>query len=420
MVLSRHIALYTPTLSGGGAERCMLSLARRFAEMGYRVDLVVNRKRGAYATQTGDGIRLVELKRYRRRWRLRGRLMAVQSQPSAFPAMALPVVLARKPIMDLNYLPALARYLRSTRPAGLVSALTQANLLSIWARAIAGTATRVVISEHTTISRRIKEEPSEHRQWRWRFLPGLLSQCYPAADAIVAVSRGVAEDLAATTGLEPAAIRTIYNPVVSAELYGKAREPLDHAWFTPGAPPVVMGIGKLVPGKDFQTLLRAFACLRKDSDARLMVLGEGQLRQQLLTFAATLGIESDIAFPGWVDNPYKYLARAGVFVSSSRYEGFSMVLAEAMACGCPVVSTDCPSGPREILDNGRHGALVPVGDVEALTGAMVQALERPASPESLRRRAASFSVQASAELYLDALFPMDRQWRPARMRAASG
>jgi glycosyltransferase involved in cell wall biosynthesis len=238
-------------------------------------------------------------------------------------------------------------------------------------------------------------------KWKRRYLPALLRRAYPMADAVVAVSDGVADHLARTTGLPRAAIRTIHNPVVGPDLPALAAEPVDHPWFRPGGPPVVLGVGRLVAQKDFPTLLRAFAAVRRRRPARLVILGEGTAaaRGALRSLAAELGCADDVDLLGFVANPFAYMARASAFALSSLHEGLPGVLIQAMACGCPVVSTDCPSGPAEILDGGRYGELVPVGDAEALGEVVLRALAAPPERDLLTARADLFSVDRAAARY---------------------
>ena len=240
------------------------------------------------------------------------------------------------------------------------------------------------------------------RTWKRRYLPGLLRHAYPMADAIVAVSDGVADRLARKTGLPRAAIRTVYNPVVVPELPALAAEPVAHPWFRPGGPPVVLGVGRLVEQKDFPTLLRAFALVRQRRPARLVILGDGpaEARRDLEAVAAGLGCAEDLDLPGFVANPFAYMARASVFALSSLHEGLPGALIQALACGCPVVSTDCPSGPSEILEHGRHGRLVPVGDHEALASAILACLDDPSGREERVARAAAFGLERAVDRYL--------------------
>lgn len=391
-----HFALFLPSLAGGGVARAMLHLAEAFVHRGYRVDLVLCRKTGPYVGHIPSGVRVVTLSQS---WQ--GRLWALAADYTGCGALLLPILLPYKSPPTVPFLPALVRYLRRARPTALLAAKTPANLAALWARRLAGVPTRVVISERTTLS----QEMRGTQKWRWRFIAPVVRRVYPWADAIVAVSHGVADDLAGIAKLPRDSIRPIYNPTVPPQIAEKARIPLDHPWFAPGAPPVILGVGRLEVQKDFPTLLRAFARVRAARPLRLIVLGEGRKRKELETLAVTLGVAADVALPGFVDNPYAYMARAAVFVLSSAWEGLSNVLIEALACGCPVVSTDCPSGSAEVLANGRYGPLVPVGDDAALARAIVTMLDTPPDRDLLRARAACFSIERAVEQYLEVLLP---------------
>jgi glycosyltransferase involved in cell wall biosynthesis len=196
-------------------------------------------------------------------------------------------------------------------------------------------------------------------------------------------------------------MRTVYNPVVTPELLAQAEAIAPHPWLQDGGPPVVLGVGRLVDQKGFATLLEAVARLRRERPLRLLVLGEGRRRGALERQARRLGLGADFALPGFAPNPFAYMARAGVFVLSSVYEGLPGVLIQALACGCPVVSTDCPDGPREILAGGEYGPLVPVGDAAALAAAIGRVLDAPPDRERLRRRGQAFGVEPAVLAYLE-------------------
>ncbi|MDN5851011.1 MAG: glycosyltransferase, partial [Nitrococcus sp.] len=287
----------------------MLRLAGEFAARGYTVDLLLQRRRGAYEEQLPSGVRVIELKRG---WKAWGRcFLAIKARPADCVRLALPVLLARKPMISLRYLPAFVGYLQRERPAALVSALFCANLLALWARELAGVPTRIVVSARNTISQTIESDirwPAPRR----RRLLGLIHYSYPLAEGIVAVSNGVADDLAAMTGIARASITTIYNPAVCADLVELAGGQLDHPWFAPAQPPVILGVGRLAAQKDFVTLIRAFAQLRAMQSARMIILGEGKQRPLLQREIQCLGLAEDVQLPGWVDNPYAYMARAAV------------------------------------------------------------------------------------------------------------
>jgi glycosyltransferase involved in cell wall biosynthesis len=337
--MSRRIALFMPSLNGGGAQRVMLTLADGFVRAGLATDLILTQATGEYRDQVPAGVRLVDLG-------------------------------ARR---SLAGLPALVRYLRREEPAALLSTVSHANLVALWARQLARVPTRVVVRESNTMS----DNSRGSARRRQRLVPSLARRFYPWADGIVAVSEGVARDLVRTTKLPADRIRVLPNPIVTPELTAMAREPLSHPWFAEGEPPVVLAVGRLAKQKDFPTLLRAFGIVRRLRPARLVILGEGTERTALESLAETIGVKAEVAVPGFVPNPFSYMARAGVFVLSSAWEGMPGVLIQALACGVPVVATDCESGPREVLKGGRYGRLVPVGDVEGLAAAITSTLEQP-------------------------------------------
>lgn len=363
---NEKIALFVPSLRGGGAERVMLNLACGLAERGFKVDLVLAKAEGPYLSEVAPGVRIVDFN-------------------------------ARRVLYSL---PQLMRYLRRERPTVMLSAQNYANIIAIWAKLFSGVKTRLVVAEHNNLGQSTKNAVS----LRAKLMPLLIRFFYPYTDAVVAVSQGVAEDLMALTKQPKEKVKVIYNPVVTPQLFAKAEETLNHQWFQSNEPPVILSIGRLTEQKDFPNLLRAFSIVRKKLPARLLILGEGEDRPKLASLIHELGLEGDAALPGFVENPYKYLKRAAVFVLSSRWEGLPTVLIEALACGTPVISTDCPSGPSEILEGGRWGRLVPVGDSEAMAQAIVQVLETPREQlPNVRERARDFEQKYAIDAYLQVL-----------------
>ncbi|NIR28092.1 MAG: glycosyltransferase [Gammaproteobacteria bacterium] len=397
---SRRVAVLVPSMDGGGAERSMFNLCRGLIARGHRVDMLVCRTEGNLNGQVPAGARFVAL---RRASTVRGRIAALRADPGALPVLARPMLLPWKSPWSLRYLPALARYLGESRPDVLLAGIPFFNLIALWARRRSGVDTRVVVTERSTLSVNIAIREG---QWRRRFLPPLLRRTYAWADAIVAVSNGVADDLARATRIPRERIRTVYNPVVTPDLHERAKAPLAHPWFAPGMPPVILGVGEFVESKDFPTLFRAFARVRRSRPARLVILGKGKPERHALVISEVerLGIGRDVDLPGWVDNPFAYMARASVFVLSSIYEGLPGVLIQALACGCPVVSTDCQSGPAEILSHGRYGRLVAVGDDEAMAQAISETLDAAPDRARLRARGAEFSIERVLDDSVNALF----------------
>ena len=371
------LAIFLPSLAGGGAERMMINLAAGALAEGVEVDLVCADARGPYLSQIPPGCRLVDLKASRM----------------------------------LSALPKLAIWLRRHRPTALLAAMDHANLVAIWARQLARVqpSVRLAVSVRSQLSVAAANEPS----LRGRTLPWLARQFYPWADSVIAVSEGVADDLVSCLGLSRAQIAVIPNPVVSDDIEALANESLDHPWFAPGAPPVLLAAGRLTTQKAFPTLLRAFARLVPERDLRLMILGEGPDRPALQAEINALGLGARVALAGFDPNPFRYLARARLFVLSSAWEGLPGVLIQAMACGTPVVSTDCPSGPREVLENGRLGPLVPVGDAEALAAAIGRTLDQPLPAATLKAGAAQYRLAPVSRRYLAALGLADRDDPPA-------
>jgi glycosyltransferase involved in cell wall biosynthesis len=399
------VALLFGSFRGGGVARTMLRAARGFLDRGYAVDLVVGRDRGDLKVEAPAQANTVVLSQASK---LTTRVRVLSADRAGFGTLARPVLFARKPPAKLRYLPDFVRYLRRARPDAVLAATAPFNLDAVWARRLAGLPCRIVVSEHNQLD----EDTVGDRRWRYDIPPTMLRHGYLQADAIVAVSDGVAEQLTRHAGIPRDRITTVYNPVVGPHLRELAALPVDDPWFAPGEPPVVLGIGMLKPQKDFATLIRAFARLRRQRPARLLILGdvrkgekESGHRNDLVRLAQDLGVGDDVRLAGFVDNPFAYLNRAGLFVLSSRWEGLPTVLIEALACGCPIVSTDCPSGPGEILEGGRYGPLVPVGDDAALAMAMQATLDRPADRDSLRQRAEIFSIDRAIHRYEALLFP---------------
>lgn len=311
--------------------------------------------------------------------------------------VSLEAVAASSQRQRLGYL---VEYLERRHPAIVLSAKTRDDEVALAAKRRIDGDTRFFLRPGTAMSERWRAKGKNSlRQWLER---RRLRRLFSRADGVIAVSRGVADDIAAITGIPMDRIQVIRNPNITPELEAMARAPTDHPWFGPNEPPVVMGMGGLRAQKDFSTLIMAFARVHRHLPCRLLILGQGRQHDRLAQLAADLGLADAVALPGFDPNPYRYLARSKLFVLSSRWEGSPNVLTEALALGVPVVATDCRSGPAEITKGGILGRLVPVGDVAAMAQAMEQTLSNPLAADVLRAGVDEYRMEKSARGYLNA------------------
>jgi glycosyltransferase involved in cell wall biosynthesis len=339
-------------LGEGGAERSSLRLANGLAGDGMPVTLFLMRKKGPMLAEVAPGVRVVDFSHLR----------------SAEIDYLMPVYTSMSAL--------LAKILLRAR----------------W---------QVILSQRNMFT--MDRGPI---QTRLRFLRCRL--LYPFASACVCISRGVADEMRTLGLMDEKKIRVIYNSAITDRLLTDMEEPASHPWFEDGARPVILGAGRLGDQKDFSTMIRAFALLRHKPAPRLVIFGEGKERPKLEKLVRELGLEDRVSLPGYVSNPYPYMKRAAVTAVTSRFEGFCLVVAEALACGCTVASTDCKSGPGEILDGGRYGYLARVGDAEDMARAMEQALSHPLPPEELKERALVFSDRRAVEEYKKLFRELDR------------
>lgn len=365
-----HLSFFLPPLIGAGGERVVLNLAKTLVEWDIKIDLVVpdvSGRHAAFSHTIPTKVNLVNLETPKTKTVYFKKLLKLKT------------------------------YLEQTNPDVLLANVDYVGVANA-ARAISKCSTKVVQVVHSNLSREFDTISGPGRlAKRW-----FARQFYPWSDGVIAVSKGVAADVAAMTGIAASDVKVIYNPVVTAELPAKAQEPVDHPWLALGEPPVILGAGRLMYQKDFPTLVRAFAKVRQQRPCRLIIVGgENNVRPELESLIGELDIRDDAALPGFAPNPYAYMAKASVFVLSSLYEGFGNVLVEAMATGTPVVSTDCPDGPAEILENGRYGPLVPVSSPDVLADAIIKTLDNPIDSNVLRQRAQEFTSEKIAKAYLD-------------------
>jgi glycosyltransferase involved in cell wall biosynthesis len=362
------LAMFVPVLPGGAFTTIAVSLARGFRALGVeRIDLVILRGRDGRAV--GQGLNVIDLDRRAR-----------------------------------SCLPSLVRYLRRGRPDVVVSMTWYFNVLAILARSLSRIPTTVIGVEQNMIG---LEAAVEHREtYRLRFLPVVMRRVYPWADGIVCCGEDVRRDLLEQVGIPPRMpMTTIPNPLDVDRVRALARGPVDHPWFRDGGAPVVVTVARLARQKGLDVLLRAFARVRAGLPARLWIAGEGPLRPALEALARDLGIAEDVALPGFVPDPYPQIAASGVFVLASAWEGSSIILREAMACGAAVIVNDAPGDSKEVVGFGEHGLMVRAGDHEDLADALVKVLADPdvrrRYQERARERCASFDPEPIARRYLD-------------------
>jgi glycosyltransferase involved in cell wall biosynthesis len=360
------MAIFLPGMYEGGAERVMLHLAEELATRGIDVDLVLVRAEGPNFSLIPKNIRIIDLG-------------VSHSLFSLFP---------------------LIEYINNEKPVALLSGLFT-NIVAVLAGILTGRKTRIVICEHNTLSVQAYNNRSD---WRFKLIPWLSRLVYPFADQIVAVSEGVKRDLTQVTHIPDRKIQVIYNPVITPELIRMGQEAPDHPWFQPGKSPVILAMGRLVAVKEFDTLIEVFSRVRKIIAAKLMILGEGPERDNLERQVRALGMQEDVQLPGFIENPYPLLSHSNLFILCSRHEGLPGALIEAMAFRVPLISTDCPSGPAEILEGGKHGRLIRVGDKEELADAIIDGLKGEI-PSPSRNAWERFGSNQVVDQYMEVLFP---------------
>lgn len=338
------LVVFLADVTGGGAERMTVAIANGMAERGMEVDMVLAAARGPYLTEISDAVKVVDL------------------DTGSVSRSLIP----------------LARHLRRADADVMLTTLPHTSFIAVLAARLSGRAVPTVVREANTPQRTALAWSSV----RGRMAHALAPMAYRMAAGAIAVSDGVKDAMVDVLGVPEAKIAALYNPVVTPELRELASNEPEHPWFAEDQPPVVLGVGSLTPRKDFGTLIEAFSML-DDKETRLVILGEGPERQALQEQAKSLGLTGRVDMPGFVQNPYAFMARAAVYVMSSKLEGLPGTLVQALACGCPAVSTDCPSGPREVLRNGELGPLVPVGDAVAMARAISATMSAPTDRQAL-------------------------------------
>ncbi|WP_290649465.1 glycosyltransferase [Aquisalimonas sp.] len=358
-----HIAVFLATSGHSGVDRVMGNLIPEMARQGAKVDLLKVDRHGPYLRDVPAGVRIIELG-------------SRHANTSLLP---------------------LIRYLRRERPEALLSDKDRVNRTAIWARSIARVPVRHVVRLGTTVSLNLKGKNRLER-WAQRFS---IRHFYRRAHHIIAPSQGVADDLVAAFDVPLDRIKVLKSPVLTPEMEALAKAQPALPWTDQS--PFVLGVGHLCPRKDFATLVRAVARVREQRPCRLVILGDGRERNDLLELARAHRLGDDLYMPGFSANPYSYMRKAGVLVLTSRWEGLPVVIAEGLALGTPVVATDCPSGPREILGDGAFGILAPMGDADAVASGILESLAHPPASATLRGAVQGYEVTTSTREYLRVL-----------------
>jgi len=361
------ISIVLPNLCGGGAERLHVYLANDWIACGYSVEFILLRKEGELLSLLAPEIKVTDLG-------------ATRIRDALLP---------------------LAAYIRKNKPDVILAAMWPLTSAVFCSWLLSGRNGRLFISDHENLSHaylgrnRIKSGYLKH----------LIRLTYPKATGVIAVSRGVKDDLCSLGGLSEQVVRVIYNPAATGASTDRMSSAEREKLWGRGFKKHILAVGRLSEEKDFKTLIRAFALLPEELHAKLVILGDGPLREELKSSVTELGLEDCIVLPGFVSDTYPMYRSADLFVLSSLWEGFGNVIVEALECGVPVVSTRCPGGPPEILEDGRYGILVPVGDPVALAAAMLRSLSEEHDREALMMRAKDFSVQKISDEYLALFFP---------------
>ena len=357
---SPKICILMPDFAGGGAERIMVYLANQFVRSGIQVEILAGLAAGPYLSQLDERVLLRSLGSKRE------------------------IFVIHKVVL----------YLLRERCDAMLCILNTFNVVGILARQISRSKTHVVLSQRGTLTDFLRPDAT----WKQRLRLKLMRYTYKRAARVICISKGLANEISQQFSIDPDKLEVIYNPCDVTTVTSLSHESVDHPWFDPGEPPVILGVGRLVRQKDFPTLIEAFALVRRSRQCRLIILGVGPEKPKLEMLIEKLNVSNDVELLGFVQNPFAFMRNSSVFVLSSQYEAFGNVVVEALACGVPIVSTDCPFGPAEILEDGRWGKLVGIGDSTAMAEAILKTLNGDVVRSS-EDRAQAFSGEKSVAEY---------------------
>jgi glycosyltransferase involved in cell wall biosynthesis len=361
--MNRKIILYAASLRGGGAERVMVTLANGFSELGYNVKFVLVKKVGEYLDEVSDKVEIVDL------------------GCSRVLSSILPF----------------SRYLRNENPDAVISTQSHVNIAAICAKLLSNNNAKIFVREANTPS-----ISSLNGNFVSKIISFMLHFFYSKADKIICPSEGVSEDLKRHYKIESKK-KVIANAMDIQKILGKSQQDIFIPKEFDASSPFILAVGRLSKQKNFPLLIHAFFLVRNKIDARLVILGEGEDRQDLEALVKELGLSQYVYMPGFVENPFAYMKKSSVFVLSSLWEGLPNVLIQAMIVGTPVVATDCPSGPKQILENGKWGKLVPVGDVQEMASAILDVLENGHEKIPMEMLEKEYSTESVLKKYLECI-----------------
>ncbi len=385
----KHIAILAGSLEGGGAEKALLRLAKAFSNKGCRIDFLIFSKDP-------------------RSYNLSNNIRVIAVDPSPLSVLfkyliQLPlktsiivfIALIYKKRKKLRSLPNIINYLTTNSPDVFISSITAHDFIAMWAKYILKGKTQFVIRLANSVEWSKSSKDFLERQYQY-----LIRHWYPKADKIISVSQGLADEIAELSGVPDSDIHTINNPVDNRRINELASQEINDPWFKDDGPPIIISTARLHPQKDYPTLIKAFWILKEKIDARLLILGEGSEHDKIVKMIEAYGLQNYVRLLGYQKNPHAYVARADVFVLSSLWEGFSNSLIEALSCGTKIVSTNCKHGTKEILDSGKYGNIVPVGDPEALAESIYNCLQDKVDTSLLKKQAKNFDISVIANRYL--------------------
>lgn len=398
MKSAKKVALFLPHLGRGGVSKQMLLLADAFNVNNTCVDILTFEENSTKACLSliSEGINVKTLKKEPYTGVIARLLRHYFSQ---LPLLFKPFICPLRPCKAQFYLKSLQQYLDHHNPDILYSAQPHCNIVAVIAKRLAGVETKLILTERTAISRDIE---SRMHKFRWRYIAAVMRRFYPEADSVISVSRCVQEDLAQLLAPMKANLGTIYNPIVVEHVRVNMSAPLTHPLTDHAEYKLVVASGRLVEQKNYPLLLHAFALASQERKLKLIILGEGGLKRSIQTLAQQLAVEDDLILPGHLLNPYPIMRQSDVFVTTSLWEGMPNVLLEAMACGCKTVALDCPCGPREILDHGKYGSLLPLAtNARQLAEVILAEVERSHDESAQLQHLQKFSLENSIQQHID-------------------